>query len=100
LENNLKLIHLGSVVGQKPFVTEVAYSISKLASQNLVEDYSLHKGLKAIVLNLCVIYNKQNNTHRHGARYPVERLAEDIENIIKSHDFTNYKLLDYSNTRA
>lgn len=100
LENGLNLIHLGSVVGQKPFSEEVAYCISKLASQNLVEDYSLHKGLKAVILKLCVIYNKENNTGRHGSRYPIGKLSEDVENIINYHNFSNYILADYSNIRA
>lgn len=100
LENGLKLIHLGSVVAQKPFRTEIAYCVSKLASQNLVERYSLQKGLKAIVLKLCVIYNRENDTGRRGARYPIEKLSADIENIIITHDFNKYKLIDYSNIRG
>lgn len=94
LENNSKLIHLGSIA------TEEAYGISKLKSQQLVEEYSDKKGLKAIVLRLCVIYSKENNTGRRGARYPVEKLLEDIEKIILSHDFSKYELIDYQNVRV
>lgn len=100
LENDSKLIHLSSVVSDGPFVHEIPYAISKLASQNLVEDYSLHKNLRAINLKLCVIYDSQNNTKRSGARYPIEKLLLDIENIIKNNDFSKYKLVDYSNTRT
>lgn len=100
LENGSKLIHLSSVVADGPFIEEVPYAISKLASQNLVEDWSMYKGLKAVILKLCVIYDKKNDTHRKGARYPIEKLSEDIENIINTHDFNKYKLIDYSTIRS
>jgi nucleoside-diphosphate-sugar epimerase len=96
LENNCKLIHLSSIVADGPFIEEVPYAISKLASQNLVEDFCLNKNLKAITLKLCVIYSKENDTHRKGARYQIEKLLEDIENIINTYDFNIYKLIDYS----
>lgn len=94
LQNGSKLIHLSSVA------TDGLYGASKQESQKLVEEYCIKKGLKGIILRLCVIYNNENNTGRRGARYPVEKLAEDIENILKTHDFSKYKLIDYSNIRA
>ncbi|OGM29335.1 hypothetical protein A2630_01965 [Candidatus Woesebacteria bacterium RIFCSPHIGHO2_01_FULL_44_10] len=101
LEYGCKLIHLGSAATTAGGdITVRKYVESKQESQKIVEDYALHKGLKAVVLRLCVIYNKENNTGRSGARYPVERLVVDFENIIKTHDFKTYKLFDYSNVRA
>lgn len=94
IENGCKLIHLSSVA------TEGEYGISKQVSQKLVEDYGKNRGLKTVILRLCVIYNQENDTGRRGARYPIERLSEDIENLIKFNDFDKYKLVDYSSTRA
>jgi len=94
LENDSKLIHLGSIATDGP------YGVSKQQSQKLVEDYCNRKGLRAIVLRLCVIYTDEKDSKKRGARYPLERLVVDIENMIKNHDFSKYKLVDYSNTRA
>jgi nucleoside-diphosphate-sugar epimerase len=94
VEYGCKLIHLSSIA------TEGLYGISKQKSQKIVEEYCLKHGLKAIILRLCVIYNQENNTRRPGARYPIERLVEDIENIINSHDYSKFKLIDYSNIRV
>lgn len=101
LKYGCKLIHLSSNAVSAPNddFTIKKYVESKEESQKLVENY-LKKGLKGIILKLCVIYTKENNTGRRGARYPVERLVADFENLIKSHSFTNYQIIDYSNVRA
>lgn len=102
LEYGCKLIHLSSSATSTPNddVTIKKYIESKQESEKLVLDYCLTKGLRGVILRLCVIYNKENNTGRRGARYPVERLVQDFENLILNHDFNKYQLIDYSNVRA
>ena len=73
IENNCKMIHLGSVE------TREDYGISKQESQDMLMNM---KGLKVVILKLCSIAIRGD--HR---RYPLQRLLEDIENIIKSHNF-------------
>ncbi len=101
LENDARLIHLGSIAtATGDDATVRRYAESKQESQKLVEEYSQLYGLKAVILRLGVIYDRENDTGRRGPRYPIERLAEDIEKVIESHDFSNLKLVDYSNVRA
>lgn len=101
LENSSKLIHLSSIAGATGEDETVRlYGASKQEAQKLVEKYSKLYGLKSIILRLGVIYSKENNTGRPGARYPIERLCADIENLIISHDFNNFYLKDYSNVRV
>lgn len=90
LENNSKLIHLSSSAIDGP------YGISKQRSQKLIEEYSTNKGLKTIILRLCSICSgKPKNGKR---QYPLEKLVEDIENIIKVHNFNEFKLFTYPKT--
>lgn len=101
IENNSKLIHLSSMAtADSDDITVKLYAESKQESEKLVEDFANKHGLKAVILRLCVIYSKENDTGRRGARYPIEKLAFDIESIINSHNFNDYKLIDYSDTRA
>lgn len=89
LENNTKLIHLSSID------TEGPYGVTKQLSQQLVEEYAKNNNLETVILRLCVIYNTENNTKRPGPRFPIEKLANDIENLINSHDFKKFELIDY-----
>lgn len=101
LEHNAKLIHLSSTAGPTGKDETIRlYGASKQQSQKLVEKYTKLYGLKSAILRLGVIYSKENNTGRPGSRYPIERLCEDIESLIKSHNFNNFYLKDYSNIRV
>lgn len=101
IENNAKLIHLSSIAGPTGEDETVRlYGASKQESQKLVEKYTKLYGLKSVILRLGVIYSKENNTGRPGARYPIEKLNADIEDIIMNHDFNQFELKDYSNIRV
>lgn len=91
LENNCKLIHISSIE------TKGAYGVSKRVSEVLISNYFVPKGLKAIVLRLCVIMEADTKERQ---RYKiswcqVDDLAEDIERIVRTHPFHEYELRDY-----
>lgn len=88
LENNCKLIHLGSTA------RKMAYGRSKEQSEKEVTEAS-GKGLKTIVLKLCPIVHLNDPLMKWGRRYPLEDLVRDIEGIIENHDFNRFKLIDY-----
>ncbi len=101
IENGSKLIHLSSIASSDGTNKSIKFYVeSKQESQKLVQNYCHLYGLKACILKLGVIYNEQNNTHRPGPRYPIEKLIEDIEKIINSSEFKNFQLIDYSSMRA
>jgi len=89
LENGCKLIHLSSTA------RKMAYGKSKQQSQQDVQDASANLGLKAIILRLCPIVKMDDPLMKWGRRYPLEDLLRDIENIINTHDFKDFKLIDY-----
>lgn len=86
IENETKLIHLSTVARQRH------YGVSKQQAQKVVEN-NLKNGLKAVSLVLCAIYPGGGRNDQR--RYPLEKLISDIEEIIKIHDFNDYKLIKY-----
>lgn len=91
LEVGCPLIHISSIE------TKGAYGLSKRVSEVLVEKYFVPKGLKAIVLKLCVIMEADT---RERQRYniawcQIDDLVEDIERIVRIHPFNEYELRDY-----
>lgn len=86
IENETKLIHLGTVARQRH------YGVSKQQAQKVVED-NIKNGLKAVSLILCAIY--PGGERNDEKRYPLEKLISDIEEIIRTHDYNDYKLIKY-----
>ena len=91
MENKCKLIHIGSIE------TKNAYGISKRVSEVLVEKFYVPKGLKAIILRMCVIMQEDTKERKRYkiAWCSVDKLANDIEEIIRTHNFKDFKLIDY-----
>jgi nucleoside-diphosphate-sugar epimerase len=91
LENECKLVHISSIE------TKGAYGASKRVSEILLQDWFVPKGLKLLILKLCVIMEedtKERQRHRI-AWCQVDKLAEDIERIVRTHPFNNYELRNY-----
>ena len=91
MENNTKLIHIGSIE------TKGAYGVSKRVSEMLVSNYFVPKGLQAIVLRMCVIMEADTDDRkRYNISWcQVDDLAEDIERIVRTHPFNTFELRDY-----
>jgi nucleoside-diphosphate-sugar epimerase len=90
VEYGCKLIHLSSTA------RKLAYGRSKQEAQKLVEKA---KGLKVVVLRLCPIVKRDDPLMVPGKRYALEDLITDIEYIMLTNDFDNFKLIDYENKR-
>lgn len=91
LEFGCPLIHLSSIE------TKGAYGVSKRTSEILVQDYFAPKGLKVVILKLCVIMQEDTKERqRHKIAWcQVDDLAEDIERIVRTHPFNYFELRDY-----
>ena len=87
ITNRCKMIHFGSVI------TDHTYGQTKRVSEMVVEEY-VKRGLKAVTLRLNPIYSKDMTPTPGIVWYPLEKLMKDIEKIIKTHNFDNYKLIE------
>jgi len=84
---DIKLIHLSSIE------TRGHYGNSKKRAEDAVRFRCKIDGTKAIILRLCPIYN--DNKVRKRTNYHINHLVNDINIIIKKHNFNKYKLIDY-----
>lgn len=80
LEYGCKMIHFGTISRQGD------YGLTKKQAHRLVEAYT-KKGLKALVLRLCQI-----SVEPKEGCYPMDKLLEDIQHIVRFHDFNTYKV--------
>jgi hypothetical protein len=81
MEYDCKMIHFSTVSNQG------MYGKTKKEAQDIVEEYS-KKGLKVIVLKLPQIYKGEPIKNA----YPMEKLLDKIQYIIRFHDFSKYKI--------
>ena len=84
MEYDCKMIHFGTIA------TEHGYGRTKQEAQELVESLT-EDGLKALTLKLNIIYSKDMKRTPGVIWYPLERLVEDIDEIIKHHNFNKYQ---------
>ena len=91
LENECPLVHISSIE------TKGAYGTSKRVSEILLQDYFVPKGLKLLILKLCVIMEEDTrDRQRHKIAWcKVDDLADDIERIVRTHPFNSYELRNY-----
>ena len=91
LENECPLVHISSIE------TKGAYGTSKRVSEILLQDYYVSKGLKLLILKLCVIMEEDTrDRQRHKIAWcRVDDLADDIERIVRTHPFNYYELRNY-----
>jgi len=85
MEFDCNMVYFGTVA------TEHGYGRTKQEAQRLVEDYT-KKGLKALTLRLNTIYSKDMKRTPGVVWYPLEKLVEDIEEIIRTHNFNKYQV--------
>jgi len=85
MEHDCKMIHFGTVA------TEHGYGKTKQEAQELVEELT-KKGLKALTLKLNTIYSKEMIPTPGVIWYPLEKLVEDTDDIIKHHNFDKYQI--------
>jgi nucleoside-diphosphate-sugar epimerase len=88
LENDCALIHLGTAYRRED------YGESKQLAQKYIEEL---KGLRAVVLKLCSIVDKDRieiDGRGKIIRYPIKRLIEDIKRII-DEGIKEYKEINY-----
>lgn len=92
---NCKLIYLSST---QATIKKNKYGISKALAEQLIEEYTRH-GLRAVTVRSCALYNSSgkdflgNTAPIHdGEWYPLSKLNELIEKILRKDTFYRYKV--------
>lgn len=96
LKYNCKLIYFSSISAENQ---KTEYGKSKAEAELIIKRSVINHSLKAMTIRPCGIYNAKHQDSQSNTvstfrtiNYPLEQLIKDVERIIRTHNFNEYKV--------